>query len=48
LTAADFENMTLGMVIDYLIVCNNEEIESRSKKNREPVRYATQADIDAW
>jgi hypothetical protein len=48
LTAADFESMTFGMVIDFLIVCQNEDIEAKSKKNREPVRYATQADIDEW
>ncbi len=46
LSAADFENMTIGMVIDYLIVCQNEDIDARKKKAAE--RSATQADVDAF
>lgn len=48
LTAADFENMTIGMIIDYLTTCQNEDLESRGKKHDSPARPATQADIDAW
>lgn len=48
LTAADFGNMTVGMVIDYLTVSQNEDIEAREREKRGPVRQATQADIDAW
>lgn len=48
LTAADFENMTVGMIIDYLTVCQNEDIDARKKKNAGQERSATQADIDAW
>jgi hypothetical protein len=47
LSAADFENMTLGMVIDYLIVCQNEEIDARQNKNG-PARMATEADVNAF
>lgn len=49
LAAADFENMTLGMVIDFLVTCQNEDIDVRSKKGKNDfTRSATQADVDAW
>lgn len=48
LTAADFENMTIGMIIDYLTTCQNEDLESRSEKHDSSARPATQADVDAW
>lgn len=48
LTAADFENMTLGMVVDYLTVCNNEDIEVQQRKKEAPKRYATADDIAAF
>lgn len=48
LTAADFDGMTIGMIIDYLTTCQNEDLESGSKKHDSPARPATQADIDAW
>jgi hypothetical protein len=38
--------MTLGMVIDYLVTCQNEEIEARQKKA--PSRQATLSDIEAF
>jgi len=47
LTAADFENMTLGMIIDYLVVCNNEEAEAKEKA-KAPSRMATAEDIAAF
>ena len=40
---ADFENMTIGMIIDYLVSCNNAEYLAQN-----PERIATQADIDAF
>jgi hypothetical protein len=43
LSVADFENMSLGMVIDYLITCQNEE-----QKTRTDSRQATEADIDSF
>lgn len=47
LSTADFENMTVGMIIDYLVTCQNEDLESKNQKN-EPVKMATQADIDSF
>jgi len=48
LTAADFENMTIGMILDYLTTCNNEDIEMENRKKRGATRYASQADYDAF
>lgn len=48
LTAADFESMTVGMIVDFLIVSQNEDIEIRERREAGPVRLATQTDIDAW
>lgn len=48
LTAADFENMTIGMIIDYLVTCQNEDLEASRNKRREDVRMATEADINAF
>jgi len=48
LTAADFENMTLGMVIDYLIVCQNEDIDEKKRKDKGNTRYATADDVAAF
>lgn len=45
LTAADFETMTLGMIVDYLIVCNNEDYEAKLNKPKEATRMATADDI---
>ena len=48
LSLIDFEHMTVGMVLDYLTLCQNLDIEARNKKPEEPTRQATQADIDAF
>lgn len=47
LSASDFETMTFGMVIDFLIDCQNEDIEAQNKKKRN-TREATEADVMAW
>lgn len=39
----DFEQMELGMIIDYLVTCQNAEYDAKH-----PQRAATQADIDAF
>lgn len=39
----DFEQMELGMIIDYLVTCQNSEYDAKY-----PQRTATQADIDAF
>ncbi|MDY3926869.1 hypothetical protein [Anaerotignum sp.] len=39
----DFEQMELGMIIDYLVNCQNREYEAKHKE-----RMATQDDIDAF
>ncbi|NWK10403.1 hypothetical protein HXZ52_04175 [Clostridium cadaveris] len=44
LTAADFENMTLGMILDYVITYNNMKIESED----ENIKSATQEDFDRF
>ena len=43
ITIQDLEKMDIGMIIDYLITCQNEDIEAEENKGK---RYATQADID--
>ena len=43
LTAADLDMMSIGMVLDYLVTCYNENQEKES-----PKRYATAADIEAF
>ena len=44
----DLDNMTLGMVMDYLIEAQNEETDARERRTETPTRRATQADIDAF
>ena len=46
LAVADLENMTIGMVLDFLVEYRNEEI-SQSEQPSDS-RYATQDDIDAF
>jgi hypothetical protein len=43
LTVADLDLMSIGMVLDYLVTCYNENQEKEP-----PKRYATAADIDAF
>lgn len=45
LSLNDFENMTVGMITDYVITYNNERIDD---EDEESVRVATQADFDRW
>jgi len=44
LTAADLDMMSIGMVLDYLVTCYNEN----QKEKEPPKRYATAADIEAF
>lgn len=46
LTLSDFENLTLGMILDYIITYNNERLMDDEKDDT--VRMATQADFDAF
>lgn len=48
LTAADFELMDIGGIIDFLIVCQNEDIEEKKRKDKGNTRYATAEDIAAF
>ena len=50
LVVADLDRMTIGMLIDYLIEAQNEDVEAAEKKTKKepPARKATQADIDAF
>ena len=43
LSLEDFERMELGMIIDYLVTCQNAEYEAKH-----PQRMATQGDIDVF
>lgn len=42
----DFENMTVGMILGYVITYNN--LNSETDEEEEKVREATQADFDAF
>ena len=46
LTLTDFENMTAGMTLDYIITYNNLNLDEEEKE--EQAREATQADFDAF
>ena len=46
LSLIDFENMTVGMILDYIITYNNLNIKEESEE--EQVREATQEDFDAF
>lgn len=46
LTLKDFEEMTIGMIIDYVITYNNAHLNEEDEN--EEVRLATQADFDRW
>lgn len=48
LTAADFELMDMGGIIDFLIVCQNEDFEAEKRKKKGSIRYATAEDIAAF
>jgi hypothetical protein len=41
ITLSDFDNLTIGMIMDIIITYNNENVE-------EDTREATQSDFDAW
>lgn len=43
LATADFETMSIGMIIDYLVTCQNADIEAQNGQQR-----ATQQDIDVF
>lgn len=46
LTLSDFENLTVGMIVDYLTTYNNLNLSEEEKQDE--VRMATQADFDAF
>ncbi len=48
MSAADFENMTIGMVVDFLTECNNEYYDEKKRQKEGPKRYATADDIAAF
>jgi len=45
ITLADFEVLTIGMIMDLIITFNNDNYEDTTEEN---VRMATQADFDRW
>lgn len=44
LTLRDFEDLTPGMILDFIITYNNERLDDDEKEDN--VRIATQADFD--
>ena len=46
LTLRDFEHLTLGMILGYVVTYNNEHLDDNEKEDT--VRMATQADFDRW
>jgi hypothetical protein len=46
LCLADFEEMTPGMIIGYIVTYNNEHLSEDEKEDN--VRMATQADFDRF
>jgi len=44
LSLCDFENMTIGMILDYIATYNN----LNSSEEKEEIREASQSDFDAW
>lgn len=46
LTLRDFEDLTVGMIIDYIITYNNLNVNEDEEEDE--VREATQADFDAF
>ena len=46
LTLRDFEVLTFGMILDFIITYNNEHLDD--DETEDSVRIATQADFDRW
>jgi len=46
LTLRDFEDLTLGMILDYIITYNNDRLADDEKGDN--IRMATQADFDRF
>jgi len=46
LTLRDFEDLTVGMIIDYIITYNNLNVNEDEEEDE--VREAAQADFDAF
>jgi len=46
LTLRDFEELTLGMILGYVVTYNNEHLDDNEKEDT--VRTATQADFDRF
>jgi len=46
LTLRDFEYLTLGMILGYVVTYNNEHLDDNEKEDT--VRQATQVDFDRF
>ena len=46
LTLRDFEDLTLGMIIGFIVTYNNERLDNDEKED--DARPATQADMDCF
>lgn len=49
LTLKDFENLTIGQLVDYAVTYNEMyNLENKEEKEQDTVRLATQADMDRF
>ena len=46
LSLNDFENLTVGMILDYIIEYNNEHLEDDEREDT--IKQAGQYDFDMW
>lgn len=46
LSLKDFEEMTVGMILDFIITFNNENLKDEDREDE--VRMANQSDFDRW
>ncbi len=43
-----WDYMTVGMILDYIIAFNNSYIDEEAEEKEEEIREATQVDFDAF
>lgn len=48
LTLSDFNDLTIGQIVDYCIEYNNSNYVEDEEQQEDTVREATQEDMDRW
>lgn len=48
LTLSDFNDLTVGQIVDYCIEYNNSNYVEDEEEKEDTVREATQEDMDRW